>query len=142
MIKTYTNQDKDFYSVMGRFLAKRSIVRELGEPLYDDDGKLWFVSFDGENVQGFASLTLDSVALLGSAYVLPGFRHTGVYKRLLDERLKYAREYGVQHARCVATQQSMPILSEYGFVITKAWKNYFRMELALRGNDNVTTSAK
>lgn len=131
-IRQMRNTDADFYTVMGPYLARRSIIKALGEPLYDDDDKVWFVAVSDGQVQGFAAITPGTVAYFDAAYVMPEARNTGVYRQLLSARLDYARQAGSEIVRCTATRDSEPILHAHGFQTVKEWKYYVRMELVLK----------
>lgn len=55
---TIDNQDRRFYQLMGPFLANRAVVRQVGGPIWDDDGKNWTVAFDSAGeVAGFIGVT-------------------------------------------------------------------------------------
>jgi hypothetical protein len=64
-----TNQDADFYLLIGPFLARRQVVKAVGGPIWDDDGKRWIVAIDGDAVVGFIGLRAGTVE---SLYTLPG----------------------------------------------------------------------
>ena len=55
-ITRMTNRDPGFYELVGPFLSRREIVAEIGAPIWDDDGKDWFVARRGKKVLGFAAL--------------------------------------------------------------------------------------
>jgi len=92
-IVTMTNTYPDFYRLIGPFLARRAIAKEIGapyEPFWDDDGKLWFVALHQGKVAGFATLLPKGQAVLFvEAYVLPAYRNQGLHARLIDERLAH-----------------------------------------------------
>ncbi len=91
-ILTLTNTSPRFYPLLGPFLARREIIKELGGPLYDEDGKQWFIALTpGGQVAGFASMLLkkEQVVHLCEAYVVPAYRHQGLHQRLIDVRLAH-----------------------------------------------------
>lgn len=96
-IVAMTNSHPDFYRLIGPFLAKRSIAKEIGGTLldgviWDDDEKQWFVALQDGAVAGFATMLPPNTAqtiLFCEAYVLPEYRDHGLYTRLLDERLAH-----------------------------------------------------
>lgn len=83
-----TNQDPGFYPLLGPFLSQRNIVAELGFPVFDDPGKVWFVAMDGDKVAGFAGLvSKGDVAIFCSDYVLPDYRQHHIHDQLIEARL-------------------------------------------------------
>lgn len=85
-----TNADPRFYPLLGPFLARREVAREVGAPLWDDDGKAWVViTGDDGAVAGFGAIvSRKGHARFTSDYVLPGCRGRGLHRRLVRERLK------------------------------------------------------
>jgi GNAT superfamily N-acetyltransferase len=114
-IVTMTNQDDRFYSTLGPYFSRREIVKELGSPVWDDDGKEWFVVYRGRTLVGFAALRQHgNHTSLVSAYVLPEHRKTGIYTALLR-----ARVTGFDgNLRAIATPEALPALKRAGFKAT------------------------
>ena len=91
-----TNQSWRFYSVMGQFLSQREITKELGSPVWDDLGKLWWLSATNfysplkPTIHGFvAAIRLPNKKVsFCSDYVIPEFRGQGVYRELFAARLE------------------------------------------------------
>ena len=92
-IRALSNRDKDFYMLMGPFLANRKVETEIGYPIYDDDNKVWFLAFEGDEVIGFCYLqeTRNGKYQIGSCYVTEQSRGQGVFQGLLNEALSRAR---------------------------------------------------
>ena len=87
-IKKITNLDQCFYPTLGSFLSKRNIVKELGNSVWDDDGKIWYVALDENAVAGFvAAIDSGKSVTFCSDYVLPKHRNEGVYSALFSARL-------------------------------------------------------
>jgi GNAT superfamily N-acetyltransferase len=107
-----TNKDEKFYRLVGPFISRRSIVAELGNPVWDDEGKVWFVATQEGVVVGFAAVK-DSGKhkALCSAYVLPEYRGKGIYSTLLESRLKFIGDFPV---KAIATPASVPALTKAG----------------------------
>lgn len=115
-IVTMTNQDPEFYSTMGPFLSRRAIVAENGAPIWDEDGKEWFIARLGRKVVGFAALKASAGPLsFVSAYVLPEHRRQGVYRALIAARVEAASDRGLP-LKATATPASVPALKRAGFV--------------------------
>lgn len=80
-----TNQEKGFYSILGPFLARREVEREIGYKIYDDDGKEWLIATENESILGFCYLWKKSKEhyQVGSCYVVEQHRQKGVFRKLL-----------------------------------------------------------
>lgn len=127
-VQRITNQDERFYALMGPFLSRREIVAELGAPVWDDDGKEWFVAMRGKRLVGFAGLrTVGKHRSLVSAYVLPDERKSGVYSALLEARLEAA---GDSPMKAIATPGAVPALKRAGLKATGKRGSYTVMERA------------
>ncbi len=88
LISKVTNSSKDFYKTMGPFLSRREIVKEIGNSVWDDDGKVWYLATRDGRVCGFvAALKQNKNVVFGSDYVLPDCRAQGAYKSLSAARL-------------------------------------------------------
>jgi predicted GNAT family N-acyltransferase len=85
-----TNQDKDFYTLLGPYLARRDVEREIGYKIYDDDEKTWLVATDNDRVVGFCYLWEKSKHRyqIGSCYVIEDHRQRGVFRNLLTDATK------------------------------------------------------
>lgn len=112
-IRRITNRDPDFYPLIGPFLARRTVVKELGGHVWDDDDKTWWVALRDRAVVGFAAARDDGRRVtFQSAYVLPGNRRQGVYRELFLARM---REYSGRPVRAVCTASSLPTFLGHGF---------------------------
>lgn len=82
-----TNTEQRFYLLLGPFLARREIEKEIGYKLYDDDDKEWFVALDDDIVMGFCYRQEKPKGSyqIGSCYVVEKHRRRGVLKNLLAE---------------------------------------------------------
>ncbi len=107
-----TRDDPRFYPIVGPFLGRREIARELGGPVGDDDGKTWFAAVADGRAQGLcAALPRGGVTAYQSDYVLPEFRRRGVYAALRAARA----EAFPGRARAVCTTAALPYLLADGF---------------------------
>lgn len=106
-----------FYAAVGPFLASHEARRE-GVAIMHQPGKTWVVALvDGLPVGcGAVFLPEGDQAELASAYVLPEFRHQGVYRRLLLARTEIANAAGKTRIVATCTPASAAILGRLGFV--------------------------
>lgn len=134
-----TNKDSRFYKLLGPFLAKREIIKALGEPIYDDDDKHWFVALNAnKEVMGFAAARATSTCIqFSDSYTLPAYRKQGVFAALVDVRLE---KYSGQTMRTIANENSVKFFSKKGFVIQRETVNYYFMEKA--GSNEKSNSKK
>lgn len=113
-IETLTNTDTRFYPMLGPFLARRHIVRDIGGPIWDDDDKTWFVALDSSGqVLGFCAARETSAGVqFQSAWVNPDARHHGVYQALFTAR---ADAYQGRPVRARVNTNSLPTFIRHGF---------------------------
>lgn len=85
--------DMDMWLALGPFFCDRSVVKDLGGPIYSAPGVSWFVARqDNDEVVGFASLReANGVLWYDYAYVAPASRGKGVFGKLSKERDKQLR---------------------------------------------------
>jgi GNAT superfamily N-acetyltransferase len=83
-----TSKDPRFYPLLGPYLARRDVARELGGRPWDDPGKQWWAVTAADEAAGFAAAVAgpDQVWLC-SAYVLPSWRGQGLHSILVAARL-------------------------------------------------------
>lgn len=107
-----TRDDAAFYETIGPFLSRREFVAELGGPIWDDDGKVWFVAKRGRATLGIAAYRrVGNRTALVSAYVLPNHRRSGAYTALIEARLNELSG----RVTATATDASRPALRKFGF---------------------------
>lgn len=110
-----TNTDAEFYRLMGPFLSRREIVRELNGPVWDEDGRVWWIALVNGSVAAFLGVKWLGDALeIGSCYTLPKYRKQGLMEALIRTLLE--RVNGPFKA--VANNNSFPLFMKLGFVKT------------------------
>lgn len=121
-IRCMTNEDEDFYMLIGPFLSRRSIVKEIGGPIWDDDGMYWYVALSSEHeVLGFAATRekrgnkQSIINELDNAYVLPEYREQGIYASLLDARIAMCLDGSLM--RAVVNVNSREQFFKRGFTV-------------------------
>jgi len=115
-----TNNHPDFYPLVGPFLSRRAIVREIGGTIWDDDGKIWHIAAREDMAVAVSAIQINQQqATLKSAYVVPDARRQGIYQRLLQARLDYARQIGVQCVVTTANSAARSLLERAGFRVQK-----------------------
>ena len=113
-----TNQDKDFYALIGPFLARRDVEREIGYKIYDDDDKVWLIAIDSERIVGFCYLWEKAKHRyqIGSCYVTEDHRQKGVFRKLLTNATK-----NIKGSATLTTKNEnlRKMLIKDGFVVKK-----------------------
>jgi GNAT superfamily N-acetyltransferase len=113
-ILTFTNENDTFYPTLGRYLSNRAVVADLGAPVWDDPGKVWYVAVRRGLVLGFcARVDGPTAVVFCSDYVLPEHRGLGVYTELFQARLATVPTDAV--CRATVTEDSLPVYLAHGF---------------------------
>lgn len=115
-IDVMANDDPRFYPLIGPFLSRREIVAELGFPVWDEEGKTWFVAIENGSAIGFCAVRRDGKgAVFCSDYVIPVYRRRGLYTRLFEARLAWLQGRCKGHFRAVVTPSALPVFKAHGF---------------------------
>lgn len=96
IVRTYTNHEGDFWSLMGRYFAFRDYAHEMGGwQFYTKQGSVWFVLMSGAEVLGFCSIIQEkNHVYFDNFYMLAEHRGRGLSGLLWDARMKYALTMG------------------------------------------------
>jgi GNAT superfamily N-acetyltransferase len=127
------NTFKDFYQMIGPFLARRFIDNELGGRIYNDDGMEWFIALEENDVIGFCCVKpkKNSVRFC-HAYVIEEYRKKGIYKKLFNAR--FCAYMGCQiSATC--NDKSLKMFLDHGFKIMRKRGRY--TEVVMEKNKKV-----
>lgn len=117
------NNAPNFYELVGPFLSRREVVRELGGPMWDDDDKVWFVAItESDEVLGTVAIRKEEVC---SLYVVPGSRGRLVAHALLRQCLSRSDH---RPLRATATESSRALFIEASFTEVGTKGRYFKME--------------
>lgn len=131
-IRRLTNQDAGFYPLLGPFLARRSVVEAVGGPVWDDDGKQWFVAMDRRDLAGFGAVVLSGrSASFCSDYLVPGVGHAAVREELIRARLEYVVPLA-DRVLVVAGQREREAYEAAGFEAGRRTANFTHMEKRLK----------
>lgn len=136
------NTAPDFYRLVGPFLGSRDVHRELGGPVYDDPGKLWWLAMLGGAVVGFCGLRVEGrVVKLCSAYVVPHARRSGVYEQLFQTRLTQALQLDLP-IRGTVRPAAAALFLRHGFRIIRETANYATIERAPKAKPKARRGSK
>lgn len=122
-VRLMTNRQGGFYEAVGPFLGRRDIVKELGGPVWDDDGKTWSVAMSAG--KAIACVGVMPTGKIASLYVIPERRREGVATRLLEKALATA---AVDAFSATATPASVKVFEQQGFIAVGMRGCYTLME--------------
>lgn len=125
-----TNEDAEFYCLIGPFLARRAIAKAYGDRLWDEDGDRWFVARTrlGGKVMGFVVLRAKPRSLaiqICNDYILPAYRQSDLQERLLRELLAQCPSGST--VQVTASQDEEELYSTLGFARQELKGRFFVM---------------
>lgn len=119
-VKALLRNSPVFYRLMGPAFGSRSIAKEIGIHVYDDQDKQWAIAVHGDCVVGFASVR---GLVITDCYVTPEFRLQGIFSRILAFVLANSK---ASTANCTAA--SLPAFLKAGFQIVSKSKNFTKVK--------------
>jgi len=130
-LRKYKHSEKELWCSLGSIVASRTIRKVLGIAISSDDSYTWWIGKEKGEVVGFGAVSIGkAVATLHHSYVFESFRGNGVYKLLLKERIEFCKEQqNVEKITATATEDSKPILEQFGFYEISKRGKYFTMRL-------------
>jgi len=127
-----------FWTLMGPWFAEKRVAEAFGEGMFNHSDLVWTLAMIGERVIGFGAIDMTNIATRGSAVLTYGYleeecRHSGIYMRLLAERVKLVKE-DTEAKRLIAlcTPDSAPSLARLGFTETGKRGRYTRFALEIQ----------
>lgn len=126
-----TNQDKEFYPLLGPYLANRDIEKAIGYQLYDDPGKVWVIAKNGRNVIGFCYLwqITKNHWDIGSCYAP---KNGGVFALMLDAAVDVIGFITITTKK----EEFMAVLKDKGFMVKRELKNFTEYEKELKNEES------
>jgi RimJ/RimL family protein N-acetyltransferase len=117
---TSENDGLQFWQIMGKWFANKEVADTLGEPIYDHDDLVWTLAIIKDSVVGFGAIDLShadkKTALLNYGFMAKECRGTGIYRRLLEARVKILEEdTQIETIKALCTEASKPVLEKLGF---------------------------
>ncbi|MEU0237757.1 hypothetical protein ABZ234_08700 [Nocardiopsis sp. NPDC006198] len=128
-ITRLTNADREFYPVMGPFLANRDVVKFVGDKIWDDPGKTWFVAREGSDVVGFVAVTELKKRTLAESLYLADADRTDAAAALVAQAV---REFGHdRHLEVTVKRENAPAYTGNGFAeIGPVGKHFLKLARA------------
>ena len=126
LFDNYEAQKPSFYSIMGKFFADRSIIKEMDCQLYNNNC-YWIIAFNElYDVLGFVSIEAKkSYLYIDNFYVLKEFRDKNIGNRLIKTLVHIFSEDELR--LITANQQAEHIFINNGFEVYGANGKYKKM---------------
>jgi hypothetical protein len=110
----------EFWTLMGKWFASKEVAEALGEPLFDNEDVIWTIAIINDQVVGFGAIDLShsdkKIALLNYGFMQKDCRSTGIYRRILESRIKLIeQDTDVETIKALCTGDSSPTLAKLGF---------------------------
>ncbi len=110
----------EFWTLMGKWFASKEVAEALGEPLFDNEDVIWTIAIINDQVVGFGAIDLShsdkKIALLNYGFMQKDCRSTGIYRRILESRIKLIEyDTDVETIKALCTGDSSPTLAKLGF---------------------------
>jgi len=110
----------EFWTLMGKWFASKEVSEALGEPIYDNEDIVWALAIINEQVVGFGAIDLShsdkKIALLNYGFVQKDCRSTGIYRRIIQDRIKLIeQDTDAETIKALCTSDSAPTLAKLGF---------------------------
>jgi hypothetical protein len=125
-ITELTNDDPDFYPVLGPYLARRAVHKQVGDTIWDDDGKTWLIARTRNGtVAGFCGvITRGKKTLLESLYVTDEEDTTTAAALITRATKNFGHD---RHLEVIVRHALVPAHTAAGFTVTQELKNFTKM---------------
>jgi hypothetical protein len=110
----------EFWCLMGKWFACKEVFDSLGEPIFDNEDIIWTLAIIKDEVVGFGAIDISHLdkktALLNYGFMKKDCRGTGIYRRLLQARVKLIeQDTDAETIKALCTSDSAPTLAKLGF---------------------------
>lgn len=117
---TSANDAPEFWTLMGKWFASKEVSEALGEHLYDNEDTIWALAIIANQVVGFGAIDMShsdkKIALLNYGFIQKDCRSTGIYRRILEARIKLIeQDTDAETIKALCTSDSAPTLAKLGF---------------------------
>jgi len=112
-----------FWNMVGRYIANRDVIKELGINIYDDKNVIWFVSHVGARLVGFCCLEAHKTSVkLTHEFVNWGYRGNGYYSKLFLARDDYIKRHHRNKLQKIRTKNPLIIKKAQSFGFVNHWE--------------------
>lgn len=132
LIEISPEKVNEIYVHVGKFAMSPDVVKEFeGYPVLTKEGWSWILALDKEqDCVGFlAHSHNEEEACLETMFVRKDKRLGGVFNLLYD---KFISKVPSGKIKLIANKNSQPIFIKKGFVVTQAFKKWWKMELDIK----------
>lgn len=123
-----TNDDPQFYRILGPYLARRDVHKQIGGVPWDDDTKTWYVMRDhgasGRPVLGFVAVAAHASRTTVESLYLADPAH----KRIASELVGLAVDrHPATDLHTVVRREAVYAYTDNGFTLTGETKDFVRL---------------
>lgn len=126
IVSKVKSKNKQFYAVVGPYLANRNVAKEIGYHIYDDENTEWFIALSGGELAAFANCRVSGNSVnICSCYTIEQFRLKGAMRSIVQ----YIKsEYQGKLLRVSANANSKPLFASEGFKVVRKNGSFTVME--------------
>ena len=111
-VRQFNQEDKGFWTLMGRWFASAQVKRDLGIAMNSDETYTWFLAFINGELAGFCALVpAKNHTDLKHVYVLPGHEEKGIEKQVVSA----AVTAGKKPFKATVRQEELPFYQKFEF---------------------------
>jgi len=87
MLNSFREYDYCFFTMMGKFFARKQYIKEMGCQFYSNEKMKWYILYENiMDIRGFASLEdKGKYYYLDNVYVIDKYRNKGYATRILNK---------------------------------------------------------
>lgn len=115
-----------------QMFGTREVTNALGLANHHDDCNEWLLAIQSCTLLGFSGYEIKkNTFILKRSYVFPQYRRFGLYKTMLEMRIKRAIELEAKIIQATTTYMSKPEFEKRGFKALKQFKKYTTYRIIL-----------
>jgi len=128
-LRELTRDDPEFYPTLGPYLANRDVARFVGDNIWDDESKTWYVLTGARGLRGFCAVTAHGRGQRGrwvveSLYLTDPEDHTAA-ERLIAAAVKaFGRE---RHLHATVRHEHTYAYEKAGFTAAGETRNFTKL---------------
>ena len=138
LIKIMTEENKDFFNIMGKYFSRKSFIKELDSQLYSNENMEWYLIYENNQLIGFISIEdRKKYYYIDNFYIFEQYRQMGygelLFKRLFENyMLDNINNDEYKKIKLITKNiYAKVIFEKYGFTETGKNGKYIKMEIKI-----------